>query len=761
MVSLFLEPAAAATAAAARTSMTICRSGEVKSRANGTSPNRPLSDIGAKSLAVLLQTQRPEVPARVLLRNTVAAIVPLAIGIAAGRVGIGLWVSVGAIVTMYSDQPGPYRQRLTQLLAVSAAGGFAAFVGLVLGGHLAALLGATVLIAFAGALLVVFGDAGGRVGMAAIILLVITAATPAAGVWPALQSAALITGGGLLLTLFSIAAWPLQRYGPEREALAAVYRGLAALARQPTVDRHAAPALSAGMTELQHTLLGSHRARGPVMDSFGVLLELAERISLELTALADGEPGEHIGALIRRETAALLDDIARSIGAATEVDHAMARSLQALRAAEDALGASEGATAEAAPAFVAGPARAAPDLSPRRHFHALCGQLAAAARNAGRASATGARRAAQEELQRPRAVRTQSPPSILAASLTPRSAAFRHALRTAACVAVALWLGRALELSHGYWIPMTVAIVLRADYGATFSYGLLRVAGTVTGLLLTTALVHFLPADAWAWLAMMAVLCAAYRYFGTVHYGVAVTALTGMVVLLLALAGEPPESTMVPRLIATVIGSVMALMAYGLWPTRERTQIRSALASLLRAYAAYLASLGAAGEEQERREARNGSRVARANAEAALERLLAEPGGARAIAELTQSLLANSNRLARTTMTLDAALSGPGAVPARSRIRPLTAQGASSLEQIAEAIERKAPPPVMSARLRSLQHDLARELDTGGATPLGAELTALSDRLVDNINTLGHIVARAQALGAGGQGGPVTAPVRA
>ncbi|MDE2050570.1 MAG: FUSC family protein, partial [Gammaproteobacteria bacterium] len=185
----------------------------------------PRDSLRARMLATLLQTKRAEVPWRVLLRNTAAVIVPLALGIAAHRVSIGIAISVGAIVTMYSDQPGPYRQRLSRLLAVSAAGGFAAFIGMVLGGALPALLVATLAIGFAGALLVVFGDAAGRVGMAAMILLVITAAHPASGPWAALQSAALIACGGLLLTLFSIAAWPLQRYGPEREALAGVYHG--------------------------------------------------------------------------------------------------------------------------------------------------------------------------------------------------------------------------------------------------------------------------------------------------------------------------------------------------------------------------------------------------------------------------------------------------------------------------------------------------------------------------------------------------------
>lgn len=675
--------------------------------------------LRARVLTVLLQTRRAEVPWRVLLRNAAAVIAPLALGIAAGRVDVGLGVSVGAIVTMYSDQPGPYRQRLARLLAVSAASALAAFIGMLLGQQLMALLAATLIMGFGGALLVVFGDAAGRVGMAAMILLVITAAHPARSAATAGQSAALIACGGLLLTLFSIAAWPLQRYGPEREALAAVYRGLAALARRRSADGAAPPALSEGMTSLQHTLLGSHRARGPIMDSFGVLLELAERIRLELTALTSDDPGEGIARLVRGEAANLLDEIGRSIEAATGVDQAMAR--------------------------LAEPAPDGPDVYPAqaRHFQALRGQLAAAARNAGRASAAGALRAEQEDLQLPRALRPRSPIAILTANLTPRSAAFRHGVRTAICLGVALWLGRLLELSHGYWVPMTVAIVLRADYDATFSYGLLRVAGTVVGLLLTTALLHFLPAGPWPRLAVMAVLCVGFRYFGTVHYGLAVTALTGMVVLLLALAGEPAEPTMLARLIATVIGSAMALTAYGLWPTREREQIRPALTHLLEAYASYVASLGSSERAEERREARQAVRVARANAEAAMARLLAERNAPPTLAELAQSLLGNTNRLARTAMTLDAALNAHAPRSTLQALEHLLDRCGKSLRRIADSIgQAQAAAP---SELRGLQRECVPQLGTGDSD-LAAELIVLTDRLVDNIDTIGHVVARGRAV---------------
>ena len=682
-----------------------------------------VTSLRQSALAALLQTKPAQLPLRVLLRNTTAVVLPLAWGIGTGQLLAGIAAAVGAVTTMYSDQPGPYRQRLTRLLSVSAAGGLATFLGLTLNHLLPALLVASLAIGFAGALLVTFGDAIARVGMTAMVLLAIATDLPAPTLSAALVLTAEVTAGGLLLTLFSIAAWPLQRYGPEREALAAVYRGLAAMARGGPRDSGTALELTDGMTELQHTLLGPHRARGPVMDHFGVMLELAERARLEVTALQDAEPDPRIGPLVQHESAAVLEAIAATLAAGADPGERLRGPLEQLQAAERRIAEQESTLPE----------------GPWQRLQALSGQLAAAVRNAERTGAQAARRAGEEELQLPQALRPQSALATLAANLTPRSAAFRHAVRSAVCFAFAVWLGHVLPIEHGYWIPMTVAIVLRADYAATFSYGLLRVVGTVLGLLLTTALVHVLPANAWVHLAVLALLCAGFRYFGNVHYGLAVASLTGMVVLLLAFVGEAPEPTVIARLIDTVIGSAVALAAYGLWPTWEQGRTRETMAQMLRAYAAYLTTL-AGGGAQERRDARQGARVARVNAEASVKRLLAEPATSPALAELAQSLLTNGNRLARTIMTLEALLGHEERPPVQRLLEPFLRAGSVSLAEAAEALSEYREPRTLPP-IRAAQRQLARALAGSGA----AELIAACDRLVDNANTLTHIVARAPA----------------
>ncbi len=118
----------------------------------------------------------------------------------------------------------------------------------------------------AGGLLVALGPNAGRAGLTSMILLVVTAATPR-GPAAALDAALLIASGGVLQMLLAIAAWPLQRYRPERHALAALCVQLARNARQAT-DHAQAPPVTQALLDVESLLHGAHRARGEVMETF-------------------------------------------------------------------------------------------------------------------------------------------------------------------------------------------------------------------------------------------------------------------------------------------------------------------------------------------------------------------------------------------------------------------------------------------------------------------------------------------------------------
>jgi uncharacterized membrane protein YccC len=134
---------------------------------------------------------------------------------------------------------------------------------------------------------------------------------------------------------------------------------------------------------------------------------------------------------------------------------------------------------------------------------------------------------------------------------------------------------------------MTIAIVLKPDFTATFTRGVLRLIGTVVGLLMATALFHVLPPGLAPQVALIAVWMFVMRCFGGANYGILVTAVTALVVLLIAMTGVSPKGVMAARALNSAAGGAIALMAYWLWPTWERTQVGEAMAQMLDAYRDY------------------------------------------------------------------------------------------------------------------------------------------------------------------------------
>jgi len=671
-------------------------------------------------LQSLTTTRRPDVPMRVAMRNAAAVAIPLAVGVATGHEGIGIGIAAGALDTMFSDQPGPYQQRLQRLFLAALAAGGAALLGFLVGGHPLSLSLATAVLGFFGGMLVIFGPDIARVGMTSMLLLVITAATPLPPA-QAIGASLLIFAGGMLLTLFSIAAWPLQRYRPERHALAEVYRGLATLAVQPPGHDTEAPALSDAMTNLQHTLLGRFHARGRAMEAFRVLLDIAERIRLELITMQETGWEGSLPRMIRADTARVLRGVARALDEAGPPTRAEA-ALKTLQASEQAL------FGQAEPSFVS------------NHVHALSGQLAAAVRNANWAGSRGEIRAETAESSLPAPLRSGSALAAMRANMIPQSIAFRHAVRCAVVLTLAVAISRYAHLPHGYWLPMTAAIVLRPDFGATLNFGLLRVVGTVLGLVLTTLVLRFTPDAPWAHIAVLAILCVGFRYLATAHYGIAVAALTGTVVILLSFDGVESAAAMSDRVLNTVLGSAMALVAYVLWPSWERTRARAALADMFDGYAAYLATLAGPAPPRERRDARTLSRTARTNAQASLDRMRSEPATPVHLMEMAQTLFANGNRLARTAMTLEAMVDDMGEAN-RDLVWPLVRESSGALHTLADALRHSRPPDSLPD-LRSRQREIVTALARGRGTGMADQMATITDRLVDNVNTINHILQR-------------------
>jgi hypothetical protein len=88
------------------------------------------------------------------------------------------------------------------------------------------------------------------------------------------------------------------------------------------------------------------------------------------------------------------------------------------------------------------------------------------------------------------------------ATPVPAAVAWRHAAALAATAALALGLVMQQQVTHGYWLVLTLALVLRPARDETRTLARDRVVGTVVGLAAGVAAVVLLPT--WALLALAA-----------------------------------------------------------------------------------------------------------------------------------------------------------------------------------------------------------------------------------------------------------------
>jgi hypothetical protein len=154
----------------------------------------------------------------------------------------------------------------------------------------------------------------------------------------------------------------------------------------------------------------------------------------------------------------------------------------------------------------------------------------------------------------------------------PRGLAWRHAVVLGAAAGVAIVVAELLELPHGYWLAVTLIVVLRPVPGERRDYVRQRLAGTLAGAALALLVVWLVPAD---WLTVAAFAClvvlAAYAMSG--NYFMQTLFLTPMLLIFLSVEDveEATFALTVERVVYTVVGAGLAvLVAWGMERWDER-----------------------------------------------------------------------------------------------------------------------------------------------------------------------------------------------
>ncbi|MEU9701132.1 FUSC family protein [Streptomyces sp. NPDC047981] len=645
----------------------------------------------------------------------------------AARAALGLALVVGATLALFG--PGAaissafgafqaaiatfqrsWRPRPTLALASGASLAVSTFLGYVTGAgsHPALFLALLAVWTFLSGLAWAAGPTVGIIASSNVAMMLVTVTLPTS-VAEAAGHAAMIAVGGLVQAAL-VVLLPVRRWGAQRDALADALAAEADYARRLRHDPTAAFDPVPLMTARSAAAVTPRQARRRPAELHGAR-GLAERIRPVLASLADPAVGASAEGPAR-------DQVRELLAAAASVQDAAAHAIR------------HGEPVDLPPAAVA--ALRTPDTgallggAPRRAAVRLAALLDDVVETAdprtetrtepgtepgigpGTEPGTGSRtesgtRSRTESTAQARARPTllRLTPVVLArmrAELRPDSPVLRHAVRVTAVTATGYVLGSALPLGHGYWAPMASVMVMRPDFSQTYSRSVARFGGTLVGVALATAVVEVADPGVYA-SAALAVACAFGMYLlMRTGYAASQVCVSAYVVFLLGMGGSAWTQTVFERVVLTLVGGVLAMLAYAVYPAWETPRLRGRLADWLVTDGRYAASVVAHYADPagpvcaDVREALLATRATRIAWQEALDRATHEPvrhrGLSRAAADDAEHALAQFGRVA---MLMEAHLPERGAPPV-----PAAATLAEALRRSTErggkaVRERRAP----------------------------------------------------------------------
>nr|WP_202539735.1 FUSC family protein [Streptomyces sp. SID8379] len=553
-----------------------------------------------------LTVERKRLEPLVALRGAVGLAIVVAVSLAAFGPAVAAGSAFGAFQAAIATFQRSWRPRPELALASGASLGISTFLGYLTGSHLAFFLPLLALWTFLAGLAWAAGPTIGIIASSNVAMMMVTITLPTT-VAEAAGHAAMMVFGGLVQAALVI-LFPVRRWGAHRDALADALAAEADYARrlrhdplapfdpQPLMLARSAAALTPRQARTRPAQL--HGARG-----------IAERIRPVLASLADPAVGVPEEGLER-------DRVRELLAAAGSILDAAARAIRQGRPVRiPAPAVAVFRTPDTGAILTGPPHRAAarlgsllrdvletagavepPDHDADPLWHRLpsppwAGAHRARRRGAG-ASAGPRPTAPPEALPRPTLLRLL-PAAVRAIrrDARPGTPIFRHATRVAAVAVVGYLIGNALPFGHGYWAPMAAVMVMRPDFSQTYSRAVARFFGTLVGVTAATAVVQLAHPGTWL-SAALAVVCAGLMYLLMRTGQLAAQAcVAAYVVFLLGMGGQTWSQTVPERVVLTLIGGVLAMLSYALYPAWETPRLRTRLAEWLVAIGEYAATV--------------------------------------------------------------------------------------------------------------------------------------------------------------------------
>lgn len=142
---------------------------------------------------------------------------------------------------------------------------------------------------------------------------------------------------------------------------------------------------------------------------------------------------------------------------------------------------------------------------------------------------------------------------------TPRSIIFRHALRLAVAATIAIAVYKFFRLEHGYWLIITVLVIVKPIFADTRTRALERILGSVAGGILAVVIAALIQNIVVLDILLVLFSTLAFSHVRT-NYGFYALFLTPFVVLMIDTVIPGDWKIALVRILDTLIGGAIALI---------------------------------------------------------------------------------------------------------------------------------------------------------------------------------------------------------
>jgi len=555
-------------------------------------------------LAEVVRPRPAPLPWPDMIRAALAICLPLSVAFALGDAKLGVLPAMGGLLGTLADTGGSYPNRVKRIGSAAVFGGAVGLaIGSLIHGHGWLAVVALVVVAAVSAVLSALGDIGSATGLQLLVYTTLGTG-PLGAQRPVWHTVVGFLVGVVWALILIVPGWLVTPLGKEQRDVAAVYQALAAelssVGTSSVISRREAltGALNAAFDTLlraRSTAAGQNRER----TRLAAVLNASHLMAEAATALSGA--GTRPPPLIIGTVERLADSIKNGTPPPV-IPPPWADSPGAL-ALRDAM---------------AGTARVlSRDWSPEHRT-----REGLAANGPGRPWPARLGRQLKGALGR------------LVEGFDGGTQSRTFTIRLMICMGAAGVVTEVLPLARSYWVLLTVAIVIRPDYGSVFARALQRGIGTVVGAVAGAVLLVLVHGA--RLLIPFGVLAALLPYGRSRNYGLLSTFLTPLVVLLIDILSPIGWRLAEDRLIDTLVGCMIALLiGFAPWPmswyAHLPQQFALAVMDVCRYMEETLRGPGEAGEAPDVLSAPAGHRMRRstyrdlADLRAEFQRTLSEP----------------------------------------------------------------------------------------------------------------------------------------